>query len=333
MEIRNPIRLAYGLGLLVCLSAVPGLAQSPEDIELRKSAGQTKLRFGAIGVLEDSIGLNKDRPEHQMSLYVAPALKIGAAMRAQVNFRFGRDMLSRMDNYGWWYDDLSIEFAHNQIYKEPVTGITFSGRVRYYVPMSKQSRLEGSLGQLRGYLKTSVSLWKFYLAAELNGQKYFHKHTTWDTGETPGSSAWYHQGGRDEAIDNNSSFGFGETFTATFTPFDGLDLSVIWGLYQNRRYQPSKDHSADWGSSFLQDARWTTWSHNAKFIADVTYGIGAIPGISTSEVLKDSVLNNFYLSAGYYSLAPQLQLEGAKRSLNPFNPKYASIYFDLTFVY
>jgi hypothetical protein len=327
-----PVIAMVALGIMFPAVAA---AQSIEDIQLKKEAAEKKLLgFGFLSTLEGAMGLNRDRPEYLATTYVAPQLKIGATMRAQLNMTINRAALDRQDNaYGWYQDDFSLEFSHLKIWQEKRTGITLSARARYYIPVSKQSRDANSYGQARGYLKLSTTLWKFYLAAEGNVQKYFNEYTTWDTSEQPGTTEWFRQAGKDEYIENNTDYGFGQTYTLGFSALEGLDLSLIWAMYQSRRYPTGVRNGDISGSSYLQEPRWTTWNHMYRFAADVTYGIGAIPAVAASEALKDSLLSNFYVSLGYNLLAPQLKRGGAESNLDPFDPKYAALYFDLTFVY
>ncbi len=328
-------RTLLGLvALPVLLLAAPlATAQSLEDIQLRKDTEESLLGFGFVGMMEYATNLMKERPEQAMSFYAAPQLKIDKTMRLQLNMWASAEMNPRMENYGWRLDDWSVEFAHLKIFKEPVSGITLSGRVRYYIPISWASRQADSYGQLRGFLKLSTSVWKFYFSVEGNAQKYFSKYTTWNTDETQGSDAWFHRGGYDDYVDNNANYGFGQTYTVTFTPFDGLDLSLIWGMSQIRTYSGDHDLADAYGSSYLQDPRWATWNHAYRFVGDVTFGLAALPGVSTSPTWKDSLINNVYLSVGYAASASQLQNGGRTWSLNPFQKKYGQVYLDLALIY
>lgn len=73
----------------------------------------------------------------------------------------------------------------------------------------------------------SYTVWRLYLAAEINAQKYFNEYYTWDTSETPGTPQWYHQAGRDEYVENNTSSSLGETYTASLNIAEGLALSYL----------------------------------------------------------------------------------------------------------
>jgi len=323
--------------LLVSLIAsfLPALAgrasaQSLDDIELRKRKTQTKLGFGFLGLLDTSVGMNRDRPEVQNLLYLAPQLKIGDKMRARLNFGAVRNWLDRQDN-PWDLTDLSLQFSHLGFYTERHTGIAFSGNARWYFPTSKDSRNAGNIGQLRGVGKASRAFGPVYLSFEFNLQKYFYRSTTWSTDETPGSEEWVRSAGRDEYVENNASYGFGETFSATVTALPGLDLSAIYALYQTRPYQPDEGHAAASGSAYLEAPRVTNWAHSFRLIIDATYNLGALPPIARSARLKDSLLAKTFVSLGYTSLTPQLQ--NGHRSLNPFNPKYSTLYFDLMVLY
>ena len=334
MTVRTSLRLAACAALL--LLAAPAAAQTSQELELLRSEvpQDQGARFGFFGIWETWANINRDRPETGMWLWLSPQVKWEpAAMRAQLNLKINFDFLKRMDNYGTYIDDPSLEFAVDRIVQDPDKIFTLGAKVRYFVPASKASMDANSRGQLRGYLKATVMVWKLMFAAEFNAQKYFNKFTTWAPDAPAGSDSWFQSMGREDVIENNTSYGLGETLYGTYTPIDGLDISLIWGLIQSRHYQPTTGHGDQYGSSYLQDPRWTTWDHAFKFIADVTWNIGAAPSIAESDSLKDSFLTNLYLSAGYFILAPQLQNGGTTRSLNPFNPKYASVYFDVSVVY
>lgn len=319
--------------LITLMASSVGRAQSLDDLELRKQQRQRKqyLGFSFLGLLESSVGLNRDRPDGTTLLLVAPQLKLGERMRLRLNAGFIASWFDRQEN-PWDLTDFSLQFSHLGFYRERWSGILFSGYGRYYFPTSKASRNASSYGQLRLVGKASrVVFGRLYLALEINGQKYFHKYTTWDIGDTPGSASWYHGSGREDLIENNASFGFGETLSATVTTWPGLDLSAIYGLYQTRQYQPDEGHADLYGSSLVAGARQTRWVHSFRLILDATYGLGALPWVKRSARLKDSLLSKTFVSLGYAILAPQLQ--NGSRNLNPFNPKYASTYLDLMVVY
>ncbi len=311
------------------------IAQSLEDIQLKKKEEKPPMfDMGFLGTLEGSAGLNADRPEYYSVVYVAPQLKIGQFMRFQLNMTMNRAILERQENaFSWTPEDFSFEFAHLRIFQEPFTKISFSARARYYIPTSKPSQDAGSYGQLRGYVKASYTVWRLYLAAEFNAQKYFNEYYTWDTKEETGTQKWYHQAGKDEYIENNTSYGFGETYTASVNITDGLDFSLIWGMYQSQKYSPDDGHPEASGSSYLQLPRNTVWGHTYRFAADLTYGIGNIPFIRDSEVLKGTPVPNMYISLGYSIFAPQLKNGGRESNLNPFDPKYAQVYADLSLIF
>jgi hypothetical protein len=317
----------------VILLAAPAAGQSIEDLELRKqrtSQRQIKLGFTFLGLYETAVGLNRDRPEVTSYLLLAPGLKIGERLRLRLNFAALRNWLDRQEN-PWDLSDLSLQVGHLGFYRIPGAGIDLSGHARWYFPTSKGSREAGLLGQGRLTTKASRTFFdRLYVAIELNAQKYFHKYTTPSTEVAASSEAWLRSAGRDDVIDNSSSFGFGETFTVSYsTPLRGLDLSVIWGLYQNRHYQPGEDHLGSAGSSYL-GVRSTGWEHSHRLVLDASFGLGALPGLREGSGLH-SALKRSFVSLGYASLAPQL-LEGG-RSLNPFNPRFAQAYLDLMVVY
>lgn len=326
-----------GIGLLFLWVFIPSIlfAQSLEDIQLKKKEEKPPmLDMGFLGTFEGAMGINADRPEYYALVYVAPQLKIGQYMRLQLNMSMNRAILDRQDNaFSWTPEDFSLEFAHLKIYKESFTGISLSARARYYIPTSKQSQDANSYGQLRGYVKLSYTVWKLYFAAEFNAQKYFNEYYTWDTKEEVGTDKWYHQAGKDEYVENNTSYGFGETYTGSINIIDGLDFSLIWGMYQSQKYSPDDGHSEASGSSYLQIPRKTVWGHTYRFAADLTYGIGSIPAIRDSETLKGTPVPNLYISLGYSIFAPQLKNGGRESNLNPFDPKYAQLYADLSLIF
>ena len=318
---------------VVSLCMLPSLvrAQSLDDLELRKRKRQQQIGFGMLGLVENAVGLNRDRPEGSTLVFLAPQLKIGDRMRVRLNAALQLAWLERQEN-PWDFNDVSLQFSHLGFYKDPWLGVLFSGYGRYYFPTSKASRNAESYGQLRLVGKASRQLFgRLFLALELNGQKYFNRYTTWPTGEAPGTAEWYRGSGHDELFENNASYGLGQTLTATVSALPGLDLSAIYGLYQTRQYQPDEGHADASGSSFVDDPRQTRWIHSFRMILDATYGIGALPWIQRDERLKTSLLSKTYVSLGYAILAPQL--EGDHRNLNPFNPRYASAYLDLMVVY
>jgi hypothetical protein len=278
--------------------------------------------------METAVGLNRDRPEVSSLLALAPQLKIGNRMRLRLNMGFVWTYLARQEN-PTDLTDFSLQFAHLGLFREPHSGLLFSGYGRWYFPTSKASRNASLYGQLRLVGRVSRSFGPLYLALELNGQKYFHRHTSWETEENPGGDAWLRSAGREDYLENNTSFGLGQTFTATISPLSGLDLSLIWSFYQSRHYAPAAGHDDRYGSSFLQRPRWTGWSHSYRLVGDLTFGLGALPWLESAGWRE--ALSKIYLSLGYHCLAPQLREGG--RSLNPFDPKYAQVYLDLMVIY
>jgi len=296
-----------------------------DEIELRKAkSGKLDLGFSFIGLYELGVGLNRDRGEVSSLLYLAPQLKIGSKMRARVNFGVYGNSLGRQDN-PWDLMDVQLQFSHLGFYKEKYTGVDFSGYVRYYFPTSKLSRNEGSFGQLRGTLKLSRTFWdKLFFSFEFNLQKYFHRYTTWSTEV----SDVQYSAGLDEYIENNASFGFGETFTVTYSPIAGLDLSAIYGLIQTRQYGGGSATGIS-GSS-LVDSRMTRSSYSTRLTLDATIGLSALPWWK-GKFIKDQILDRLYVSIGYANLSPQL-VDG-HHHFNPFDPRFAQAYFDLMVLY
>jgi hypothetical protein len=320
------IQLFVTLSLL--LAAHPARAQSLEELELRKRTEQQSVGFGFLGIIETAAGLNRDRPEVSSLLLLAPQLKIGDRMRLRLNLGFVWTYLQRQPN-PTDLTDFSLQFAHLGLYREPWSQVLFSGYARWYFPTSKASRNASLYGQLRLVGRASRAFGPLYLALELNGQKYFHRHTTWATDETPGSADWLRSAGREDYLENNTSFGLGQTFTASLSPLRGLDLSLIWSFYQSRHYPADGGHADGYGSSYLERPRQTGWSHSYRFVADATYGLGALPWPEGARWRR--ALCRIFLSLGYYSLAPQLQ-EGGRR-IDPFDPRYARLYFDLMVIH
>lgn len=321
------------LVLAVCLGGHfrPAHAQSLDDLELRKRRKQQRLGFGMLALMEQSVGLNRDRPEGNTLLYLAPQLKIGDKMRLRLNTLFVAAWLDRQED-PWDFPDASLQFSHLGFYKIPLADVLLSGHLRYYFPISKASREASSFGQLRLTTKASRALFgRLYLAFEFNMQKYFSRYTTWDTDEDQGSDSWYATAGREDYMINNSSYGFGETFTATVTAVPGLDFSAIFSLYQNRQYQPDETKGDLYGSSYLDEPRDTAWIHTFRLVLDATFGVGSLPWVKKMTGVGQSMLSRTYVSLGYANFAPQL--DSRQRNVNPFNPKYASAYLDLMVVY
>lgn len=70
-----------------------------------------------------------------------------------------------------------------------------------------------------------------------------------------------------------------------------------------------------------------------RFAADLTCGIGSIPFVQGSEILKGTPVMNTYISFGYSILAPQLKNGGRESNLDPFDPKYSQMYIDLSLIF
>jgi len=329
LDARRALRALALVGSFVStlLAGSTATAQSLDDLQLRKASSATRLGFGFVGLIEGASGLNADRPEGYVSLFASPQLKVGPALRFKLNLSANAGLLARQENQGWFLDDWSLEVAHNRLAVLLRDHVTLSARARYYLPLSKASRDSGSYGQLRGYGKALATAGRWFFSSELSVFKGLHEYTTWAPDSTAGSEAWFQEAGRDFAVDNNSSYGFGEVLTAGATVLPGLDLSLTWGLYQDRRYQPDAGHGDEWGSSYLQRARATAWDHRFRFVLDATYCLGGI------RRLPWAALKRTFVSLGYSIYAPQLQNEGHDRSLNPFNAKYALVYTDVSFIY
>jgi hypothetical protein len=318
------------LPFVVLLSLIPCSALADMDsIELRKSRhSKLKLGFAFIGLYEQSVGTNADRPDVTSWLYLAPQLKIGDKLRARINFGFMKYWLDRQDN-PWDMMDIQLQLGHLRLYREKYTGIDFSGHLRYYIPVSKQSRNEGSYGQLRGTAKMARTFGKkFYASFEFNLQKYFHRYTTWSTDETQGATDWYRTADRSDYVDNNADYGMGETFLGTFSPIDGLDLSVIYGLMQTRQYEGGS--ASDRYGSSLVNGRMTRWVYGSRLYLDATACLSLLPWWKDSYA-KQQILNRSYVSVGYANISPQLY--NGHTHYTPFDPIFGYAYLDLMFMY
>lgn len=327
---RFPFRFSWFL-LLTLIWSPTATAQSLEDLELRQKRKNIELGFGFLGLFETATGLNRDRPELSNLLFLAPQLKIGRPMRVRVNVGLVRNWLDRQTN-PWDMTDVSLQFSHLNIYTEKWSGIRFSGYGRWYFPTSKASRNADNLGQLRLVGTATRTIGPVTLSLQVNAQKYFFRHTTWSTDESAGSQTWFSSAGREDYIENNASYGLGESLTGTYSTPIGLDLSASYGLYQTRPYAPDEGHDNTSGSSLVDQPRDTVWSHSFRLVLDATYGLGHLPWVDAQSA-SGKLLSKTYLSLGYSNFAPQLPADSRGRNLNPFRAKYGSAYFDILVLY
>jgi hypothetical protein len=299
-----------------------------------------KLDWGLMVLLEYGTNINRDRPDYYGSVMLAPAFKFMYDHAFSVKFSAVYEFLDRIENYGWAMDDLILEYAYNKGVwdrKKPVDmSVNLGASFRYYVPISLNSRLADSGGQIRFIGRSAFQVWKFRFGLDFNGQKYFNKYLTWDTAETPGDPSWINEMGKDEYVENNTDFGLGEKLYVIASPIDGLDFTVSYAWLQSKRYDiihtdDPEDVKYLNGGKVLPGR--TTWSYSTQFIADVTYSFGEIPAIKKSKKLSVSPLGHLALSVGYSALVPELQNGGAKVSYNPFDPLWGYFYIDLAVVY
>ncbi|MFA6033193.1 MAG: hypothetical protein WC889_09875 [Myxococcota bacterium] len=305
-------------------------AKKPAEEE-KKPAPKT-VEFGIMAVWEGTGGINAERPEYAMSLAIAPQLKFKHDLNLALRFTANYAMLGRMENsYDWVIDDFILEFTAPKalsVGSLKTAMFNIGAAVRYYVPVSWNSRQADSLGQFRGILKLSLKFWKMYLGAEANGQYYMNKYYATNLNDSPNAPDWVFSMGSDEFVENNTWYGFGQTFIVGITPVDGLDVTFSWANYQSRRYDlsndPMKRQNNLPGEQF--------WSYSWRFVTDVTYSFGELPAVKNSY-LKDTLLSSFAVSVGYFCFAPQLQNGGRTTSFNPFDPKYGQFYIDLAIAY
>jgi hypothetical protein len=310
---------------LLLQHAAVAQAQSLDDLELRKRKRQARVSFGMLGLLETSTSLNRDRPTLTNLLFVAPQLKIGDRLRLRANLGVFRHWLDRQPN-PWDLTDWSLQLSHLGLYREKHSGLLLSGYLRYAFPTSKASRNAGSYGQLRGMLKVSRSfLRRFFVALELTGRKNFHGTTSWDTSDQQPGASWSSAGSFDAFVQNNVSFGFGQTLTGSASLLPGIDFNAIFGLLQGRQYAAEPRDGLP--------ARQTRWQHAMRFVLDLTLSLGPLSKIDIKRGgFGRGLLARSFVSFGYALFAPQLRGEMG-RSLNPFDPRFASLYLDLIVVY
>lgn len=309
---------AVTLALLLLGFAPDTYAQSLEELELKKSAGEEdgagglNLGFGVTALLENGTGLNRDRPDSSTLLMLSPQLKAFKTVRLQADLRLLMNHLERAEN-PWDLPDWGLKLADLQIWKDPWAGIGLSGYVSYSFPTSIGSRNRTRYGVARANLKLGRSFGPVYVSAEANGMRYFHEYTSSDTTE------WQEEGN----IQNNPGWGLNQRYTLSYSPTQRLSLSLIWSMTQLFDAQADDDGAEDpWalsssGGSYSSSRLTDVAEHSYLAVADMTYGLS----------------DNLFVAAGYAAQAPQLQNGGHDRSLNPFNPKYSQLYVDLMFIY
>jgi hypothetical protein len=311
-----------GCVLALVTSAQVAQAQSLEDQELKKAEAAKKKAaaaltvkkqaksdwgFGFLGIFETAASINRDRPSVASLLYVAPQLKYKQIWRLQLNLGFLGYYLKR-DTNPWDLMDGSIQLSALQLYKWKKPGISFSGNLRYYLPMSVRSRNNDSHGAFRLNLKATKSVWKLYFAVEVMAYYYLSKMATSDP------ERWW-----DESyIESNPQVGFGEKITISYSPHDKVSLSFLWTWFQQNDYSP-KDAYQGVGSTLITESprKAGLWDYSWSCIFDVTWNVWRF----------------LSLSVGYAIDAPALQNGGAKVSYNPFDARYGQVYLDLMMVY
>ncbi len=327
----RPCLGAVGLLLLATsiasVVAIPRetVAQSIDDLELRKRKKQGRVGFGLLGLFETATSLNSDRPTLTNLLFLAPQMKIGDRLRLRLNAGFFRNWLDRQAN-PWDLTDLSLQLSHLGFYREKHSGLLFSGYLRYSFPTSKASRNAESYGQLRAMLKVSRSFFsRLFVALEVTGRKNFHRYTSWNTGDEQPGPSWSGGGAFDAYVQNNISYGFSQTLTTSVSLLRGLDFNAIFGLRQGRQYSAEAVDG--------RPARETRWEHQIRFVLDLTASLGALTKVDTKAGgFGRGLLARSFISFGYALFAPQLR-GGMGRDLNPFDPRFASLYLDLMVVY
>lgn len=327
----SPSRSWLGaVGVLVLAASVVAIpsearAQSIDDLELRKRKKQGRIGFGLLGLFETATSLNGDRPTLTNLLFLAPQMKIGDRIRLRLNAGLIRNWLDRQPN-PWDMTDLSLQLSHLGFYREKHSGLLFSGYLRYAFPTSKASRNAESYGQLRAMLKVSRSFFsRLFVALEVTGRKNFHRYTTWNTSDQQTAPSWTGGGAFDAYVQNNISYGFAQTLTTSLSVIQGLDFNAIFGLRQGRQY------AADAVDG--RPARQTRWEHQIRFVLDLTASLGALTEVDTKAGgFGRGLLARSFVSVGYALFAPQLR-GGMGGDLNPFDPRFASLYLDLMVVY
>ena len=301
---------------LLAAAPAPVQAQSIEELELRQAEEEAfereegtealglPLGFGLQAILENGTGINRDRPTSYTFLYLAPQLKLLGTLRFQANLGLIVNHLAREPN-PWNLTDWALQLSDLSIWKERVSGINVSGYLRYSFSSSVESRNHDRYGVLRANLKLGRSIGPFYLSAELNGLRFFHRYTTSDP------SRWIEEGN----MVSNPEWGLNERVTIGYSPTSRLTLSVVWAMTQLSDYEGSGSELS--GSLFARARSTDIWEHTFNCVLDMTYSLG------------DAV----YLSGGYSILAPQIQNGGHDRSIDPFNPKYGQVYVDLVLLY
>ncbi len=300
-------------------------AQSLEDLELKKAKAAQGLKkkmsvwkdfkFGFLGILETSTGVNADRPEVATLLYVVPQLKYKVRYRLQLNMGFYGYYLDRSPN-PWDFTDWSIQASALNFWRDKkYTKIALSANLRYYLPLSVKSRFNNRRGALRALVKATRSVWKLYFGLELAGYYHFSKYTTTDTAmEAPSSNVVMTEG----MILSNTQATMSERIIISFMPWRRLTLSFLWTFYQMWGYQPSSAYQGV-GSTLVTDAprRNDVVDHSFSAIFDATL----------------SIYKWFYVALGYSSFTPVRKGYASGPSWNPFDQLYGQVYLDLMMIY
>ena len=323
----RPTLVALGILAFVCTAAPLRLgAQSLEDLELKKAqAREAELKkqkkvawtkdfgFGMLGIVETASGINADRPTVSTLLYAAPQLKYKQIYRLQLNMGFYGYYLDRDPN-PWDLMDWSIQLSSLKLYTEKRSKITMSGNLRYYLPLSIESRWKESRGYARALLKLNRTVWKLYFGVELMAYYHFARWSTVNAAAKVSDHTYL----TEDMMANNAQATFAERVIVSYSPIEKLTFSFMWTWMQLMDYQPGSAYDGV-GSTFLADVERKNdlWDHAFSAIFDVTW----------------NVWKWFYLAGGYSVMAPVHQNMGKKVSWNPFDPLYGQVYLDLMVIY
>lgn len=313
-------RAAIVIGCLVLLAGGvrSASAQSLEDIELKKAKAQQlkkqkksfwqDLKFGLLGIVETSTNINASRPEVATLLYFVPQLKYKVRYRLQLNMGFYGYYLTRSTN-PWNFTDWSLQASALNFYKDKkYTKIALSANLRYYIPLSIESRFNDRRGALRGLVKATRAVWKLYFGFEFAAYYHFAKYTTTDTSMVATSGNLLMTEGQ---VLSNTQATLSQRLIMSYMPWKRLTLSFLWTFYQMWGYQPNDVNVG------TDPRRVDTVDHAFSAIFDATF----------------SVYKWFYVALGYSAFAPVRQGLRSGVSWNPFDPKYGQVYLDLMMIY
>ncbi|MCU0664029.1 MAG: hypothetical protein MUC50_17085 [Myxococcota bacterium] len=317
-KMRAEIRSSGRVGLVVlCVAALlrsPLAMASDEvnvdvDVDAQKTveSEESTFDFGVFGVLETASGLNADRPSVGSLLQVTPQLKYREIYRLKLNMGFMWSYLDRAPN-PWDFTDWSLELADLSIVKEKRSGLNLSGNLRYYIPLSVDSRSADSRGAVRGLAKLDLPIWKFNIGLNLMGFYRFAQYTTSDP------TRWTDP----DKMLSNGRVSFGEGLELGFAPIERVNIGLSWTFYQHQDYYPKQPYEGS-GSSFVADRprKNDVWEH--------TWAAGAEVSVH--------VWKPFHVAVGYQSASPVLLESARGLHYNPFDPKVAQVFLDLMVIY